>query len=99
MGHLQREIWFNGREIPLARQDIWGLVNQSAIRKIVVTLKQREEGYFPQKTELITEINVEEDLIGIPSGEIVLSASQQLLDTARQQGYKTCAFFSIHDSK
>lgn len=98
MGHLQREIWFNGRGISFERQDIWGLVNQSAIRKIVVSLAQREEGYFPQKTELITEINTEEDLKRIPPGEIILSNSQQILDIARQQGYPTCAFFSIHDS-
>ncbi len=99
MGDLQREIWFNGRNIPFERQDIWGLVNQSAIRKIVVSLKQREEGFFPQKTELITEIDNEEELSAIPNGEIVLSTSQQLLVIAQQKGYKTCAIFSIHDSK
>lgn len=98
MGYLQREIWFNGRGISFERQDIWGLINQSAIRKIVVTLEQRLEGYFPQKTELITEIDNEEDLKNIPPGEIILSKSQQILNTARNLGYPTCAFFSIHDS-
>jgi len=98
MGHLQREIWFNGRGISFEHQDIWGLVNQSAIRKIVVTLEQRIEGYFPQKTELITEIETEEDLKSIPPGEIILSNSQQLLNTAQKLGYLTCAFFTIHDS-
>ncbi|CFX77961.1 3-dehydroquinate synthase [Syntrophomonas zehnderi OL-4] len=98
MGNLRREIWFNGRDIPFERQDIWGMVNQSAIRKVVVSYKQRQEGYFPQKTEFITEINTLDELAGIPNTDIVLSASQELLESARLKGYKTCAFFSIHDS-
>ncbi|MBZ4654729.1 MAG: putative alternative 3-dehydroquinate synthase [Peptococcaceae bacterium] len=90
-----REVWFDGREIPLERQDIWSLLNNSNIKKIVVTTAQRREGHYPLKTELITEINNEEDLVQVASGEIVISGEQRLLDLAQERGYRTCVSFSI----
>lgn len=91
----QREIWFDGRIVPLERQDIWGLVNNSPIKRFLVTVEQRRNGYYPHKTEFITEIKKEEDLTMIPKGEIVFSDCQELLATAKQQGHKTCVFFSV----
>ncbi len=90
-----REVWFDGREVSLERQDIWGLINNSPIQKVVVSIEQRRNGHYPRKTELITEIQRIEDLKGINSGETVLSADQSLLDSVKDQGYKTCVFISV----
>jgi len=90
-----REVWFDGRGVPLERQAIWSLVNNSPIQKVVVSIEQRRKGHYPLKTELITEIKRIEDLDGINSGEIVLSADQGLLESAKHRGYKTCVFISV----
>lgn len=92
-----REIWFDGRAIPFSRQDIWGLVNQSAIQNVLVSIQQRQEGYFPQKTRFITEVKGQEDLLALSAGEIVASVQRDLLAIAAHKGMKTCAFFSIED--
>lgn len=95
MGGKQREIWFDGRPVPLERQDIWGLVNNSPLEKVVVSADQRRNGHYPHKTHLITEIRNEEDLAGLPAGETLLSDHQDLLEAAGRQGYKTCIFLSV----
>jgi len=95
MGKKQREIWFDGRAVPLKRQDIWGLINNSPIKKVVVSAEQHREGHYPHKTELITEIQNVEDLDDITTEETVLSENQELLEIARQCGYKTCGLFSV----
>jgi 3-dehydroquinate synthase II/3-amino-4-hydroxybenzoic acid synthase len=95
MGEKQREIWLDGRVIPSDRHDIWDLVNHSPIQKVVVSAEQRNEGHYPLKNQLITEVRSEEELTGLPSGEIVMSDHQPLLETAKQLGYKTCVFFSV----
>jgi 3-amino-4-hydroxybenzoic acid synthase len=97
MQERDRTIWFDGRNIPLERQDIWGLINQSALTNILVSIKQRQEGYFPQKTVIVTEIEKEDDLLIIPGGEIVYSANKILLASAQKQGYKTCIFLAVED--
>lgn len=99
MGKKQREIWFDGRAVSLERLDIWGLINNSPIKKVLVTFEQRRDGHFPKKTELITEIRDEDDLAGIASGEIVLSDRQELLEKAGQLGYKTCVSFTVAGSE
>lgn len=73
----QREMWFDGRIVPLEQQDLWVLVNNSPIKRVVVTVEQRRNGYYPHKTEFITEIKKEEDLTMIPEGEIVFSDCQR----------------------
>jgi len=85
-----RQIWFDGRKAPLERQDIWSLINNSPIEKLVVDIEQRRSGKYPLKTELITEIKTQEDLNVIKSGETVLSTDQSLLNMAKHRGYKTC---------
>ena len=90
-----REVWFDGREVSLERQDIWGLINNSPIKKVVVSVEQRRSGHYPLKTELITEIRHIEHLDDITGDETVLSADQNLLDSAKQRGYKTCIFISV----
>ncbi|MEW6173972.1 MAG: 3-dehydroquinate synthase II [Bacillota bacterium] len=99
MGAKQKEIWFDGRAVSLQRQDIWGFINNSPIRKVVVSLDQRRDGHFPARTEFIIEIGNEEDLAAVNEGDVVLSDRQELLETARRHGYKTCAFFSIEGSE
>jgi len=99
MGNKQREIWFDGRSVPLERHDIWGLVNNSPIKKVVVSAQQRRDGHYPHKTELITELRNEEDLAGIAGGDIVLSDRLDLLEKACHCGYKTCGFFSVSGSE
>lgn len=96
-GSQLNEIWFDGRPIPLERQDIWGLINNSNINKVVVTPAQRSDGRFPLKTELIIFIENEKELDGIPTDEIVISAKQEILDLAKQQGYRTCLSLFIDD--
>lgn len=90
-----RQIWFDGRKVPLERQDIWSLVNNSPIQKVVVDIEQRRSGKYPLKTELITEIGNQQDLNDLNSGETVLSTDQCLLDLAKQQGYRTCISISV----
>lgn len=90
-----REVWFDGRKVPVERQDIWGLINNSYLQKVVVSMEQRSAGQYPLKTELITEIKSMEDLEDINSGETILSADQSLLDSAKQRGFKTCIFISV----
>lgn len=93
--HTAREVWFDGREIPLEREDIWSLINNSVIKNIVVTPAQRLSNRFSSKSVLITEICRPEDLENITAGEIVLSNDQELLNTAKKRGYKTCVVFKI----
>lgn len=93
--HTLREIWFDGRHLPLERQDIWGLIHNSSIQKVVVTMDQRRNGHYPRKTELIPEVVCLEDLKDIRSGETVLSADQTILQAAKEQGCKTCLFVSV----
>lgn len=99
MGKKQREVWFDGRAVPLERQDIWGLINNSAIKKVLVSPEQRRDGHYPRKTEFVTEIREKEDLALIAGGETVMSGSQALLEAARERGYKTCALFSVQGSE
>jgi len=93
--HSLREVWFDGRDIPLQRRDIWDLINNSAIKKVVVNVAKRREGHYPLKTQLITEIRDVADLAHIDAGETVMSGDQELLEAAKQQGYKTCVFLSV----
>jgi len=91
----QREIWFDGRKIPLERQDIWGLVNNSPLEKIVVSMEQRAAGRFPAKTSFVTEVRRAEDLERVESGEIVLAERRDLLAEAKRCGHRTCVSLSI----
>jgi 3-dehydroquinate synthase II/3-amino-4-hydroxybenzoic acid synthase len=90
-----REVWFDGRTVSLERQDVWGLINNSPIRKVVVNIEQRLKGHYPLKTELITEIGHIEDLDAITAGDTVLSDDQSLLESAKQRGFKTCVFIAV----
>ncbi len=97
MDERKRTIWFDGRNVSFERQDIWGLINQSALKTILVSLTQRKEGYFPQKTVLVTEIFKEEDLAEVPAGEIVFSSDKELLSAAGKQGFKTCVYLEVQN--
>lgn len=97
MDKRQRTIWFDGRNVSFERQDIWSLVNQSSLETILISMNQRKEGYFPQKTVLATEIVKEEDLAELPAGEIIFSPDKELLAVAGQQGFKTCIFLEVQD--
>lgn len=97
MYRRQKEIWFDGRPVPLDRSDIWGLVNNSPIEKVVVSAEQRREGHFPHKTQLITAILDEADLAGLTGGETVLSDRHEVLEEAKRRGCKTCVFLSVNN--
>jgi len=90
-----REIWFDGRHIPLDRHDIWGLINNSSISKVLLTVGQRQDGRYPLKTEFITQISRKEDLEAVKKGETVMSDDQELLELAKQKKLKTCIFFPV----
>jgi len=92
---IKREVWLDGRQIPVKGEDIWAFINNSNISKIVVTLEQRENLRFPLKTKLITEVTSKQDLVEIPQGEIVLASDSELLQKAKEQGYFSCKSFSI----
>jgi len=94
-GNNAKEVWFDGRKIPLQREDIWSLINNSLIEKTLVTPLQRQSSRFSSKTIFITEIKANKDLSSVPKGEIVLSEDQELLDSAKKQGYQTCITFKI----
>lgn len=99
MENNKREIWFDGRSVPLERQDIWGMVNNSPVRQVVVTLEQRTGGHYPHKTELITEIGSQEDLSVISAGEAVFSTNQALLARAKEMGFRTCLFCNVDNGE
>ncbi len=99
MDFKSREIWFDGRNIPLERYDLWGLVNQSALEKVVVTPEQRRGGHFPQKTCLVTEIRAEPDLADLNQGDLVFSESPELLNRAESQGLVTCIFLAVQQKE
>lgn len=90
-----RLVWFDGRTIPLTRQDLWGLVNNSAIHRVVVTAAQRRSGHFPLKTEFVTEVSEPSDLEGLEPGAVVCSTDESLLDSARARGFSTCLCLAI----
>ncbi|MGE5509313.1 MAG: 3-dehydroquinate synthase II [Chitinophagales bacterium] len=93
-----REIWFDGRNVPLDRQNTWELINNSALQSLLVTAAQRREGRFPTKSRLITEVTTEEDARGLAEGETVASGDCALLATLRANGFRTCLLLKI-DSK
>lgn len=93
--HSPREVWFDGRQVPIERQDIWGLINNSIIEKVIVSKGQRHEGHFPVKTQLITEVTTPEDFSELQAGETVISSDQNLLKSAQEKGFKTCVAFDI----
>ena len=95
IGLNEREIWYDGRQLPVERQDIWGLINNSSINKILLNVEQKREGYYPLKTGFIIQIKKEEDLEGIVNGETVMSDNQELLELAKQKGLKTCIYFAV----
>ncbi|MTV50400.1 3-dehydroquinate synthase [Heliobacillus mobilis] len=95
VGLSTRQVWFDGRPVPLEQHDLWSLIHNSNITKVVVNPAQRHNGNFPLKTELITEIMETSDLDGIPTGEIVLSENGPLLEAAKEKGYRTCISFFI----
>lgn len=92
---LQREVWFDGRQVSLDRQDLWGIVNNSPIQLVVIQAAQRRDGRFPLKTRLITEVTSVEDLTHVPAGEIIMSGDRRILDGAAAQGYRTCLAFTV----
>lgn len=91
----QREIWFDGRAIPLERYDLWSLINNSPLEKVLLTHNQRRNGHFPQKTRFITEIQNEAELQSLPPADVVFSKHPGLLDLARAKGHRTCIFLEV----
>lgn len=92
---MQRDVWFDGRQIPLEKQDIWGLINNSPVKKILVTEKQRQTGHFPVKTEFITWVEDDSHLVYFEPGEIVMSDDAELLGKAAGMALKTCIFIDV----
>lgn len=90
-----RQVWFDGRTISLERQDLWGLVNNSALHRVVVTVAQRRSGHFPLKTEFVTEVSEPSDLLGLDPGEVVCSLDESLLAAARAGGFSTCLCLAV----
>ena len=58
----QREVWYDGRGVSVENMDVWEVINHSPIEKVLVTLDQRQEGYFPQKMKFITQVQEVSDL-------------------------------------
>ena len=61
----QREVWYDGRGISVENMDVWEVINHSPIEKVLVTVDQRQEGYFPQKIKFITQVQEAGDLKSI----------------------------------
>jgi 3-amino-4-hydroxybenzoic acid synthase len=90
-----REVWFDGRNLPLKRNDIWSLINNSVINKVIVSMAQLQEGHYPLKTQLMIEVTNLAELDEIQDTQMVLSSDQSLLQTAKEKGLKTCVYFDI----
>ena len=91
----QREVWYDGRGVSVENMDVWEVINHSPIEKVLVTLDQRQEGYFPQKMKFITQVQEVSDLELIPSQDIVFSNDELILIEAKRLGLKTCIFYSV----
>lgn len=90
-----REVWFDGRCVPLERHDVWSFISNSHIRKIVLTAEQRRKGKYPLKTEFVTQIQKKDELDEIGEGETILSEDKELLKLGKKRGLKTCIFFDV----
>lgn len=90
-----REVWFDGRILPIERQDIWSLINNSVFQKIILTEAQWREGHYPLKTQIMVEVETFETILELRNGETVLSRDQDFLRYAQEKGLKTCVFFDI----
>jgi len=90
-----RQVWFDGRTIPLENQTLWSLLSNSCLDKIVVSPDQYRAGHFPRKTELIIAAAGLGDLADIPPESIVLSEDESLLEQAKGKGCRTCISFNV----
>ncbi|MBM7602183.1 3-dehydroquinate synthase II/3-amino-4-hydroxybenzoic acid synthase [Metabacillus crassostreae] len=97
MQQKQRQVWYDGRGVSVENMDVWELINHSPIDKALVTVQQRQEGYFPQKMSFITEVSNVEELENVPSEDVVFSDNKALLEEAKKRNYKTCIFYSVDD--
>lgn len=91
----EREIWFDGRRIPPEREDLWSLIHNSPLTKVVVTPEQYRAIHFPAKTEQILAVNDPSDWTQLPPGGIICSDRADLLTLARANGFRTCFATSI----
>ena len=66
----------------------WEVINHSPIEKVLVTLDQRQEGYFPQKMKFITQVQEISDLKSISSQDIVFSDDELILAEAKRLGFE-----------
>ena len=82
----QREVWYDGRGVSVENMDVWEVINHSPIEKVLVTLDQRQEGYFPQKIKFITQVQEVSDLDLIPSQDIVFSNDELILGRSKTSG-------------
>jgi 3-amino-4-hydroxybenzoic acid synthase len=91
----QREVWYDGRGISVENMDVWEVINHSPIEKVLVTVDQRQEGYFPQKVKFITQVQEPSDLKSISPQDIIFSDDELILAEAKSLGLKTCIFYSV----
>ncbi|MBP3950803.1 3-dehydroquinate synthase II [Bacillus suaedae] len=92
-----RQVWFDGRGISVENMDVWEMINHSPIDKVLVTIQQRQEGYFPQKMTFITEVQDLQQLAEVASEDIVFSDNKEILAEAKKLGLKTCIFYAVND--
>jgi 3-amino-4-hydroxybenzoic acid synthase len=98
MQQKERQVWYDGREVSVENMDVWELINHSPIYKVLVSLQQRQAGYFfPQKMTFITEVTNTDELEQVPLGDVVFSNDQEILANAKKLGYLTCIFYSVDD--
>ena len=95
MPERKRELWLDGRIIPLERADLWALVNNAPFRRVVLAPEQWREGHYPAKTEPVLEITCYDDLDALVDTNAVISADTDLLAAAKARGHKTCLALSI----
>ncbi|MGE5557564.1 MAG: 3-dehydroquinate synthase II [Bacillota bacterium] len=89
-----KEIWFDGRGLPLHSQT-WNLIYNSPIAKIITTPDQRKSNRFPFKTEFMIEPGTSGDLEGFTEGDTVISDQPDLLSAAQRKRLKTCLILSV----
>ena len=91
----QREVWYDGRGVSVENMDVWEVINHSPIEKVLVTLDQRQEGYFPQKMKFITQVQEASDLDSVSSKTLFSQNDELILAEAKRLGFKTCIFYSV----
>lgn len=96
---MNKQLWFDAREISPEDQKILPILSNSAIDYLVVKHENRNEYKLPLKTNFVVWIDDETSLKEIHKEDIIMSSSEAILIKAKETKNKTCIYFSVDDKE